>query len=160
MNRRTGGSVDIKGELDQPLLKEIDGARQLLGGCRRTLEAIQTILGLYFLSGFARLLLSNPEIERALSDIRSGFQNLTDLPDSRQEEIALQFLDHFKQWSGNIPNFDAIQADIAKTVLDELPTRTIARAVYSMNPDYAKRILLNWMLQDVKNFNQQFLGGT
>ena len=152
--------LDIKGELDQPLLNEVDGARQLLGGCRRTLESYPNHPGLYLLSGFARLLLSNPEVEQAPSDIRSGFQNLTDLPDSRQEEIALQFLDHFKQWSGNIPNFDAIQADIAETVLDELPTRTIAHAVYSMNPDYAKRILLNLMLQDVKNFNQQFLGGT
>ena len=34
----------IKGELDEPLLKEIDGVGQLLGGCRRTLEAIKTIL--------------------------------------------------------------------------------------------------------------------
>ena len=152
--------LDIKGELDQPLLNEVDGARQLLGGCRRTLESYPNHPGLYLLSGFARLLLSNEEIGPALGDIRSGFQNLTDLPDSRQEEIALQFLDHFKQWSESIPNFDAIQADIAETVLDELPTRTIARAVYSMNPDYAKRILLNLMLQDVKNFNQQFLGGT
>ena len=152
--------LDIKGELGEPLLNEVDGARQLLGGCRRTLESYPNHPGLYLLSGFARFLLSNPEVEQAPSDIRSGFQNLTDLPDSRQEEIALQFLDHFKQWSGNIPNFDAIQADIAETVLDELPTRTIAHAVYSMNSDYAKRILLNLMLQDVKNFNQQFLGGT
>ena len=29
-----------------------------------------------------------------------------------------------------------------------------------MNPIYAERILLNWILQDVKNFNQQFLGGS
>ena len=149
--------LDIRNELDQPLLSAVDGARQLLGGCRRTLESYPNHPGLYFLSGFARLLLS--EIERARSDIRSGFQNLTDLPDSK-EEIALEFLDHFRRWSESIQNFDAIQADIAETVLNELPTRTIAHAVYSMNPDYAKRILLNLMLQDVKNFNQQFLGGT
>ena len=72
----------------------------------------------------------------------------------------MQFLDHFKKWSESIQNFDTIQAVIAETVLDELPTRTIAHAVYSMNPDYAERILLNLMLQDVENFNQQFLGGT
>ena len=152
--------LDIKGELGQPLLNEVDGARQLLGGCRRTLESDPDHPGLYFLSGFARLLLSTPEVEQAPSDIRSGFQNLTDLPVSIQEEIALQFLDHFKQWSGNIQNFDTIQADIAETVLDELPTRTVTRAVYDMNPDYAERILLNLMFQDVENFNQQFLGGT
>ena len=150
----------IKGELGEPLLKEIDGVHKLLGGCRRALESDPSHPGLYFLNGFARLLLPNQEIERALGDIRSGFQNLTGLPDSRQEEIALQFLDHFKQWSESIPDFNTIQKDIAETVLDELPTRTIARAVYSINPDYAKRILLNLMLQDVKNFNQQFLGGT
>ena len=150
----------IKGELDEPLLKEIDGVHKLLGGCRRALESDPSHPGLYFLNGFARLLLPNQEIKGARDDIRSGFQNLTDLPDSRQEEIALKFLEHFKWWSGNIPDFDTIQADIAKTVLDELPTRTIAHTVYSMNPDYAKGILLNWMLQDVKNFNQQFLGGT
>lgn len=152
--------LDIKGELGEPLLKEIDGVHQLLGGCRRTLESYPSHPGLYFLIGFARLLLPNQEIERAHSDIRSGFQNLTDLPVSSQEEIALQFLDHFEQWSESIPNFDTIQADIAETVLNELPTRTIARAVYDMNPDYAERILLNLMFQDVENFNQQFLGGT
>ena len=150
----------IKGELDEPLLKEIDGVHKLLGGCRRALESDPSHPGLYFLNGFARLLLPNQEIKGARDDIRSGFQNLTDLPDSRQEEIALKFLEHFKKWSESIQNFDTIQAVIAETVLDELPTRTIARAVYSMNPDYAKRILLNLMLQDVKNFNQQFLGGT
>ena len=152
--------LDIKGDLGKPLLSEVDGARQLQGGCRRTFGSDPDHPGLYFLSGFARLLLPNQEIKGARDDIRSGLQNLTGLPDSIQEEIALKFLEHFKQWSGNIPDFDTIQADIAKTVLDELPTRTIAHAVYSMKPDYAERILLNLMLQDVEDFNQQFLGGT
>ena len=150
--------MNIRGELDQPLLNEVDGAGQLLGGCRRTLESFPNHPGLYLLSGFARLLLPNQEVEQALSDIRSGFQNLTDLPISRREEITLEFLRKFEQWSESIQNFETIQGDIAKIVLNVLPMRTIARAVYRMNTVYAERILLNLMLQDVENFNQQFLG--
>ena len=152
--------LDINNELDQRLLREVDGARQLLGGCRRTLESFPSHPGLYLLSGFARLLLPNQEVEQALSDIRSGFQNLTDLPIARREEITLEFLRKFKQWSESIQNFEMIQANIAEIVLNALQTRTIAHAIYHMNPVYAEKILLNWMLQDVKNFNQQFLGGT
>ena len=152
--------LDINNELDQPLLREVDGARQLLGGCRRTLESFPSHPGLYLLSGFARLLLPNQEVEQALNDIRSGFQNLTDLPIARREEITLEFLRKFKQWYESIQNFEMIQADIAEIVLNALQTRTIAHAIYHMNPVYAEKILLNWMLQDVKNFNQQFLGGT
>ena len=152
--------LDINNELDQPLLREVDGARQLLGGCRRTLESFPSHPGLYLLSGFARLLLPNQEAEQALSDIRSGFQNLTDLPIARREEITLEFLRKFEQWSESIQNFEMIQANIAEIVLNALRTRTIAHATYRMNPVYTEKILLNWMLQDVKNFNQQFLGGT
>lgn len=152
--------LDINNELDQPLLNEVDGARLLLGGCRRTLESFPSHPGLYLLSGFARLLLPNQEVEQALNDIRSGFQNLTDLPVTRQEEITLEFLRKFEQWSESIQNFEMIQADIAEIVLNALQTRTIAHAIYHMNPVYAEKILLNWMLQDVKNFNQQFLGRT
>ena len=152
--------LDINNELDQPLLNEVDGARLLLGGCRRTLEDFPSHPGLYLLSGFARLLLPNQEVEQALSDIRSGLQNLTDLPVSRREEITLEFLSKFEQWSESIQNFEMIQANIAEIVLNALRTRTIAHATYRMNPVYTEKILLNWMLQDVKNFNQQFLGGT
>ncbi len=152
--------LDINNELDQPLLREVDGARQLLGGCRRTLESFPSHPGLYLLSGFARLLLPNQEVEQALSDIRSGLQNLTDRSVSRREEITLEFLRKFEQWSESIQNFEMIQANIAEIVLNALRTRTIAHATYRMNPVYTEKILLNWMLQDVKNFNQQFLGGT
>ncbi len=151
--------LDINNELDQPLLREVDGARQLLGGCRRTLESFPSHPGLYLLSGFARLLLPNQEVEQALSDIRSGLQNLTDPSISRREEITLEFLSKFEQWSESIQNFEMIQANIAEIVLNALRTRTIAHATYRMNPVYTEKILLNWMLQDVKNFNQQFLGG-
>ena len=40
--------LDINNELDQPLLNEVDGARLLLGGCRRTLESFPSHPGLYF----------------------------------------------------------------------------------------------------------------
>ena len=152
--------LDINNELDQPLLREVDGARQLLGGCRRTLESFPSHPGLYLLSGFARLLLPNQEVEQVLNDIRSGLQNLTDLPVSRREEIALEFLRKFEQWSESIQNFEMIQANITEIVLNALRTRTIAHAIYRMNPVYAEKILLNWILQHVKNFNQQFLEGT
>ena len=129
-----------------------------LGACRRTLESFPSHPGLYLLSGFARLLLPNQEVEQALNDIRSGFQNLTDLPVTRQEEITLEFLRKFEQWFESIQNFEMIQANIAEIVLDALQARAIAHAIYRINPVYAERILLNWILQDVKNFNQQFLG--
>ena len=152
--------LDIRNELNQPLLNEVDGARQLLGGCRRTLESSPSHPGLYLLSGFARLLLPNQEVEQALSDIRSGFQNLTDLPISRREEITLEFLRKFEQWSESIQNFEIVQANIAEIVLNVFRTRVIAHAIYRINPVYAERILLNLILHDVENFNQQFLGGT
>jgi len=151
--------LDINNELDQPLLKEVDGARQLLGGCRRTLESFPSHPGLYLLSGFARLLLPNQEVEQALNDIRSGFQNLTNLPIAKREGITLDFLRRFEQWSESIQNFEMIQADIAEIALNTLQTRVIAHAIYHMNPIYAERILLNWILQNIENFNQQFLGG-
>jgi ATP-dependent DNA helicase RecQ len=152
--------MNIRDELDQPLLNEVDSAGQLLGGCRRNLESSPSHPGLYFLSGFARLLLPNQEVEQALSDIRSGFQNLTDLPVIRQEEITLEFLRKFEQWSESIQNFEMIQANIAEIVLDVLQARAIAHAIYHINPVYVERILLNRILQDVENLNQQFLGGT
>ena len=152
--------LDINNEFDQPWLREVDGARQLLWGCRRTLEDFPSHPGLYLLSGFARLLLPNQEVEQALSDIRSGLQNLTDPSISRREEITLEFLSKFEQWSESIKNFEMIQANIAEIALDTLRTRTIAHAIYRINPIYAERILLNWILQDIENFNQQFLGRT
>lgn len=152
--------LDINNELDQPLLSEVDGARQLLWGCRRTLESFPSHPGLYLLSGFARLLLPNQEVEQALNDIRSGFQNLTDPSISKREEIILEFLRNFEQWFESIQNFEMIQANIAAIALNTLRTRTIAHAVYRINPVYTERILLNWILQDIENFNQQFLGGT
>ena len=72
----------------------------------------------------------------------------------------MEFLRKFEQWSESIQNFEMIQANIAEIVLNALRTRTIAHATYRMNPVYTEKILLNWMLQDVKNFNQQFLEGT
>ena len=152
--------LDINNELNQPLLREVDGALQLLGGCRRTLESFPSHPGLYLLSGFARLLLPNQEVEQALNDIRSGFQNLTNLPISRREEITLKFLRKCEQWSESIQNFEVIQANIAEIVLNVFRTRVIAHAIYRMNSVYAERILLNLILQDVENFNQQFLRGT
>ena len=152
--------LGLTNEMDQPLLNEVDGARLLLGGCRRTLESFPSHPGLYLLSGFSRLLLPNQEIEQALNDFRSGFQNIQDLPISGQEEIIVQFLRNFEQWSESIQNFEKVQMDIAEIVLYELPTRTIAHAVYHINPFHAERILLNAILRNVENFNQQFLRRT
>ena len=106
------------------------------------------------------MLLPNQEVEQALSDIRSGFQNISDLPISEREEITLQFLRNFEQWSGSIQNFEMIQTDVVEIVLNELPTRTMARTVYHINPVRAERILLNAILRNVGNLNQQILGRT
>ena len=152
--------LTIRNELDQPLLNEVDGARLLLGGCRRTLESFPSHPGLYLLSGFSRLLLPNQEIEQALSDFRSGFQNIQDFPISGREEIIVQFLRNFEQWSESIQNFEKVQTEIAEIILNELPTRTIARVVYHFNPVLAERILLNAIFRNVENLNQDFLGRT
>ncbi len=152
--------LTIRNELEQPLLNGVDGARLLLGGCRRTLESFPSHPGLYLLSGFSRMLLPNQEVEQALSDIRSGFQNISDLPISEREEITLQFLRNYEQWSGSIQNFEMIQTDVVEIVLNELPTRTMARTVYHINPVRAERILFNAILRNVENLNQQFLGRT
>ena len=152
--------LTIRNELEQPLLNGVDGARLLLGGCRRTLESFPSHPGLYLLSGFSRMLLPNQEVEQALSDIRLGFQNISDLPISAREEIIVQFLRNFEQWSESIQNFEMIQTDVVEIVLNELPTRTMARTVYHINPVRAERIMLNAILRNVGNLNQQILGRT
>src|SRR5690606_29831033 len=65
--------LETPDEIGIPLLRSVDGVRQLIGGCRRTLESYPDHPGLLFLSSLARLLLAAPEIEVALEEVTQAF---------------------------------------------------------------------------------------
>lgn len=141
--------------LDQ--VSDVDKAHQLIGGCRRTLESSSNHPGLHILSGLARMLLPNPD-EKSIDDyINTGLTCLKqELIDniSKQEEIVLQFIEKL-----DLPQFRVQKNNILKLILNEFPTRSIARLLY-VNNEYSKvckNIILNSILKELKQFNQNLL---
>lgn len=136
------------------LLQSVDGVRQLLGGCRRTLESDTENPGLLFLSALARLLLPDPEIELAMDELRASLSYLSILPVEKQEEVCQAMLQELQEWLQNTRNFQEVQRNYANAFLDVLPSRAIARLVFPLLPERSENILLNLVLQRVQRLTE------
>ena len=124
----------LKDETGAILLHSVDGARQLLGGCRRMLESYPDHPGLLFLSSFARLLLPDSEVNLSLDEVRRVFKELAHLPIDEQHNTARLLLAAYRSWLERTQDFVSVYASIAGIVLETIPTRMMARELYSDIP--------------------------
>jgi superfamily II DNA helicase RecQ len=137
------------------MLSYIDGARQLLGGCRRVLESYPDHPGIYLLSALARLLLPETDVESALNDIRSGLDNLQRYHHKYQEQVILEWFSQFEKSMQSTHNYLETRGKVAEFLLRYLPSRGIARACYEAVPLRAQNVLLNHLLQDVRSLSSK-----
>ena len=134
--------------------KDIDSARQLLGGCRRTMESYPEYAGLYFLSAFARLLIPNHEIELVNQDFGTGINFIREQYDfETQEKIISNMIDVYQRKIGQI------NEEFGKLLLDLIPSRKIARLIYPSIPTHSTMLLLSILLKKMTNYNKHYLGG-
>ena len=138
------------------LLQSVDGVRQLLGGCRRALESDTENPGLLFLSSLARLLLPDPEIDLALNELRISLGYLSVLPLDKQESACQEMFNELNEWLHTTRDFLEVQRRYAEVFLDELPTRFVAREVYTVIPERSHNILLNLMVARLHRFSKAF----
>ncbi|GAB4129986.1 MAG: hypothetical protein Fur0015_03860 [Ignavibacteriales bacterium] len=132
---------------------DIDLARQLLGGCRRTMESYPEYSGLYILSAFARLSIPNHEIELVNRDFRTGINFIRQQYDFEiQENIIANIIDIYQRKIGQI------NVEFGKLLLDLISSRKIARRIYPSLPNHSKMILLSILLKNTINFNKHYIG--
>jgi ATP-dependent DNA helicase RecQ len=137
--------------LDQ--VADIDLARQLHGGCRRTMESFPEYAGLYILSAFARLSLPNHEIELVNQDFRTGINFIREQYDFEvQETIIAKIIDIYQRKIG------PINAEFGKLLLDLSPSRNIARLIYPSLPKQSMIILLSILLKNMIKYNKHYIG--
>lgn len=135
------------------MVDDIDKARQLLGGCRRTLESFPDHPGLYFLSAFARMILPLRDFKNAKDEISSGLKFLKESiqNDDTLQQIAMELLDHYQRKIKENTN------QIAEIILTEIPTRLLAKRFFQYCPANARKILLHNLVRQTKTFNYSFL---
>ncbi|MDT3697750.1 MAG: RecQ family ATP-dependent DNA helicase [Ignavibacterium sp.] len=132
---------------------DIDLARQLLGGCRRTMESYPEYSGLYILSAFARLSIPNHEIELVNQDFRTGINFIRQQYDFEiQENIIANIIDIYQRKIGQI------NVEFGKLLLDLISSRKIARLIYPSLPKHSKMILLSILLKNTINYNKHYIG--
>ncbi|MBU0561778.1 MAG: DEAD/DEAH box helicase [Bacteroidetes bacterium] len=132
---------------------DIDLARQLLGGCRRTMESYPEYAGLYILRAFARLSLPNNETELVNQDFSTGINFLREQYDFEiQENIIANIIDVYQRKIGQI------NEEFGKLLLDLIPSRKIARLIYPSLPERSKVILLTILLKNTINYNKHYIG--
>jgi ATP-dependent DNA helicase RecQ len=136
---------------------DIDTARQLLGGCRRTLESYPDHPGLLFLNGFSRLMLSNESADQGISEIVRGASQLKQLlvgEPERQVSIVLELVDVLEKKSVEF------LPDLGDLLLDEFPERPLAIKMISYSPIKAEKILVNDLLHRTTTFSSNYLQET
>jgi RecQ family ATP-dependent DNA helicase len=142
----------------QPLLPGENGARQLLGSCRRTLESYPDHPGLLFISAFTRFFLPEEETDLAIAEINAGLQNLN-LPNDQIEKIILELLGELDKWIAEKSFYEPVKISLATTILQNYPTRKIAQKLMDINPVRSIDILLDDKLQKIGIFSKEFLKG-
>jgi ATP-dependent DNA helicase RecQ len=141
--------LTLKDETGAPLLRSVDGARQLLGGCRRLLESYPDDAGLLFLTSLARLLLPEADIDQAIEEARQSFAALRLRPQGQLTTDLRRLLAAYRQWLRNTQDFRDVFARLAEAALDTDPTRDLARHLYPDAPHKSRTLLLNFTLADV-----------
>lgn len=135
---------------------DIDKTRQLLGGCKRTLESEPDYPGLYFLSGFARMLLPKQNVELAMKEFSDGLKQLKNLFNeqiNRQSELALSLLVEYRK------HFQDNNNELFELVLDEIPTREVSIYLFESVPQKATLTILKIIKDNLRKFSNQYLEG-
>ncbi|GIK60400.1 MAG: RecQ family ATP-dependent DNA helicase [Ignavibacteriota bacterium] len=132
---------------------DIDLARQLLGGCRRTMESYPEYSGLYILSAFSRLSIPNYEIEFVIQDFITGINFLRQQYEfETQENIIANIIDIYQRKIGQI------NEEFGNLFLELISSRKIARLIYPSLPNQSKMILLSILLKNTINYNKHYIG--
>jgi ATP-dependent DNA helicase RecQ len=147
--------LQLKDETCAVLLRSVDGARQLLGGCRRTLESYPDHPGLLFLSSLARLLLPNPEYNLALEEVRDAFAELRDMGEAERIAAAKLLWSAYHEWLKNTRDYERERKTIIQEILQVLPMRVLARHFYTFAPDITGRVLLSLLFTDLHSLAQR-----
>lgn len=140
------------------LLESEEGARQLLGGCRRTLESYPDHPGLLFLSGIARLFLADQDVQESYNDLRAGLMILDKKNEIKKEVIAMELLDVLENKCGRVEFIDEVKAVIAKEVIHLFPSRDVARRMLMVLPNQATAVLLGRLARRLHEVNQTLKG--
>lgn len=144
------------------LVEDIDSARNLLYGSRRSLESFPDHPGLYFLSSLARMLLPNSNLESVKNDLKAALIRLKkQLPgkSKKQEKIILDYISAYKKRFDILEDSNQILNDFCKIILSEIPKRTLAIKLHSYAPATAENILLSLLKERLSKFNDLNLKG-
>ena len=135
------------------MVTDIDLAKQLLGGCRRTLESYPEYSGLYILSAFSRLALPNYEIELVNQDFSTGINFIREQFDFETQELIITNIINVYQ-----SKIGQINEEFGELLLGLFPSRNIARLIYPSLQIQSMAILLSNLLQNTKKFNNYYIG--
>jgi ATP-dependent DNA helicase RecQ len=138
------------------MVKDVDTARQLIGGARRTLESRPDHPGLLFLEALARLTLPSQEWAPILAEIDLAFRALERQVQgdyALEELVASQVIDIFQE------RFPDYLPAVFRTVLSRFPTRAMARRAYLFLPEEASAILLDLITERVRVLNNHLNEG-
>jgi ATP-dependent DNA helicase RecQ len=139
-------------------IEDINSAQRLLGNCRRALESYPDHPGLLLLSSYARLKTSD---ETAVDEFERATRSLVRSPlkDSAQEQTLAKAIGLMA-----MERPDALPA-LCYAALLEFPRREIARVtltyvqISSQAGRLALRVLLTYVLEEVKSVGNHILGG-
>ena len=146
-----------KDENGKFLIQNVDGVRQLLGGCRRTLESYPDHPGLLFLSSLARMLLPIPDLKLANEEFVRSLQGLTTLSADLQEIVIQVVMGEFNEWLKDTRDYDSLIQIIVKSIISTFPTRQNARLFIELMPAICEKILVNLLLQDIQIIKTRLL---
>lgn len=135
------------------LLSTVDGVRQLIGGCRRTLESYLEHPGLLFLSSVGRLLLPDPDIDQAMDEARRSFRGVAAQNPQLAQSIIDNMLSGYQSILGGHASGQQLYPRVAAIALAENPTRSLARDLYAVIPRESERVIYNFILMDIQRLN-------
>lgn len=147
--------LQMRDDARKLVLHSVDGARQLLGGCRRTLESYADHPGVLFLSGLARLLLPDPDLPAALGEFRGALRNLAGLSDDLRERALQIILADYHEWLKDTRDYPRVRLELAEAVLEIFPSRQAARQYMDVLPAHCEQVLANLALQEVVSFRKR-----
>jgi len=141
----------VDADKNTPLLKSVDGVRQLLGGCRRTLESYPDNPAILFLSALARLLLPEPDLISAKDEIARAIDSASlQAIQEKQRSIFIETVfEKFHEWLKDTEDFTEFEQSFAEIILDKDPSRHNAYWLMGDMPAHCENILLNLTLQDM-----------
>ena len=136
---------------EPPLLKSVDGVRQLLGGCRRARESYPDNPGLLFLSALARLLLPEPDMKSAFDEIRQALASVSfiALPENKRDEFIQTVIIGYQKMLRDTNDYSALEKRFSEIILEKIPNRVVAYRLFDTAPEQSENILVNLALQDV-----------